>query len=491
VLFNSIPFLFFFPLVTILYFALPHRFRWALLLVSSCIFYMYFIPIYILILLFTILVDYAAGILMEPAVGQRRKLLLVMSIIANVGILAFFKYYGFLSENLKALADFLGWNYSIESLKIILPIGLSFHTFQAMSYTIEVYRGIQKAERHLGIYALYVMFYPQLVAGPIERPQNLLRQFRAVHQFDEQRIAEGLRLMLWGMFKKVVIADNLAISVNQLYGNPHDFQGLTFLAGTVFFSFQIYCDFSGYSDIALGAAKVMGFSLMTNFKTPYFSRSISEFWRRWHISLSSWFRDYLYIPLGGNRVPYMRMLLNILIVFLVSGLWHGAKWTYVLWGGLHGLFLIFGLITKNVRQTLAQRGGLARLPTLHKSLQMLTVFSLVTVSWVLFRADSISDALYIFHGMIKGAWTFVLNLLWPVAAQHGLELGLGALQNASFNVFLVLLLVAVEGFQWRTKQILPMARYPVWVRWTLYEMAILAIVFLGSNQSQRFIYFQF
>ncbi|MEI9935338.1 MAG: MBOAT family O-acyltransferase [Ferruginibacter sp.] len=302
---------------------MPHKFRWILLLTASCIFYMAFVPVYILILIFTIINDYIAGIIIENAQNKKRKLFLVLSIVSNVGVLAFFKYYNFFIENVNALLHSLHvTTYSVPLLSILLPIGLSFHTFQAMGYTIEVYRGNQKAERHFGIYALYVMFYPQLVAGPIERPQNLLHQFWEKHSFSSQRLLDGLRLMLWGFFKKVVIADRLALYVNAVFNFPGNYHYLNLIIATLFFTIQIYCDFSGYSDIAIGAAKTMGFDLMTNFNRPYFSKNIQEFWAKWHISLSTWFKDYLYIPLGGNRVKVSRMYLNIAIVFLVSGLWH-------------------------------------------------------------------------------------------------------------------------------------------------------------------------
>jgi D-alanyl-lipoteichoic acid acyltransferase DltB (MBOAT superfamily) len=284
---------------------------------------MVFVPVYILILGGTIIIDYYAGILLENTEGKKRKVFLIASLIANIGVLAVFKYYNFLNNNLSVLLNSFGYKNSIPNLGILLPIGLSFHTFQAMSYTIEVYRRKQKAERHFGIYALYVMFYPQLVAGPIERPQNMLHQFYEKHYFDFERIIDGLKLMLWGLFIKLVIADRLAIFVNAVYNNPEKHSGLTLAIATIFFAFQIYCDFSGYSNIAIGAARVMGFKLMTNFNRPYFSRSIAEFWKRWHISLSTWFSDYLYIPLGGNRVSVPRWYFNLFFVFLVSGLWHG------------------------------------------------------------------------------------------------------------------------------------------------------------------------
>ena len=317
---------------------MPYKNRWFLLLVSSCYFYMAFVPIYILILAFTIVIDYFAGIYIENAKEERKKLFLVFSLIANIGVLAVFKYYNFLNENFSFLMHGFGLSNPIPYLSILLPIGLSFHTFQAMSYTIEVYRGHQKAERHFGIYSLYVMFYPQLVAGPIERPQNLLHQFREKYDFDYDRVVGGLKLILWGFVKKLVIADRLAIYVNAVYNNPEQHNGMTFIVATIFFAIQIYCDFSGYSDIAIGAAKVMGFKLMTNFNRPYFARNISEFWKRWHISLSTWFKDYLYISLGGNRVSIPRWYFNLMLVFIISGLWHGANWTYIIWGAWNGFY---------------------------------------------------------------------------------------------------------------------------------------------------------
>jgi alginate O-acetyltransferase complex protein AlgI len=319
-LFNSYEFLVFFPVVTVLFFLLPHRFRWLHLLLASCAFYMAFVPVYIVILLLTIVIDYWAGILIENASGSQRKFYLAMSLVANIGVLAIFKYYNFFIDNINNLLHLSNSSTSLPLLNIILPIGLSFHTFQAMSYTLEVYRGNYPAERHFGIYALYVMFYPQLVAGPIERPQNVLPQFHKKHSFNYDRIASGLRLMAWGLFKKVVIADRMAFMVNEVYNQPHNYHGLPLLVATIFFSIQIYCDFSGYSDMALGTARVMGFELLKNFDRPYFSKSISEFWRRWHISLSTWFKDYLYISLGGNRVTLPRACFNLFFVFMVSGL---------------------------------------------------------------------------------------------------------------------------------------------------------------------------
>lgn len=398
-LFNSFDFLFFFVVVTTLYFSIPHQWRWLLLLAASCIFYMAFVPLYILILGFTIVIDYFAGIYIEGAEGKKRKAFLVISLVANIGVLAVFKYYNFLNENLSFLLHGFGLTNSIPYLSILLPIGLSFHTFQAMSYTIEVYRGNQKAERHFGIYALYVMFYPQLVAGPIERPQNLLHQFKTEHAFNYAGVVNGLKLMLWGLFKKIVIADRLAIFVNSVFNHAEFHNGSSIALATVFFAFQIYCDFSGYSDIAIGAAKVMGFDLMPNFNRPYFSLNVSEFWKRWHISLSTWFKDYLYIPLGGNRVKVPRWYFNLFFVFLVSGFWHGASWTYIIWGALHGFYLVFALITKRFRERFNGLVGLNKHPKLHSLLSIFTTFLLACFAWIFFRANSVSDALTLIKNM--------------------------------------------------------------------------------------------
>jgi len=358
---------------------------------------MAFVPVYILILAGTIVIDYFAGIWIENAKNPQRKLFLILSVIANIGVLVVFKYYNFFIENIN---DVQGS--SLPYLNILLPIGLSFHTFQALSYTIEVYRGNQKAERHFGIYALYVMFYPQLVAGPIERPQNMLHQFHEKHSFDSNEFFIGFKMILWGMFKKVVIADRLAIFVNSVYDVPHEHNASMLMLASVFFAVQIYCDFSGYSSIALGTARVMGFKLMTNFNKPYESTSISEFWKRWHISLSTWFKDYLYISLGGNRVSIPRWYLNTFIVFLVSGFWHGANWTFIVWGALHGFYLVFALI----RDRIFKKDSLSFLPfpRIKKAMHIVIVFALVTFAWIFFRASSVNDGFYIVGKIFSSDW---------------------------------------------------------------------------------------
>jgi alginate O-acetyltransferase complex protein AlgI len=487
-LFNSLQFLGFFIIVTTAYFALPHKYRWFLLLASSCYFYMVFVPIYILILGFTIIVDYFAGILLENAEGKRKKYYLLASLVANIGVLAVFKYYNFLNDNLNTLLHGIGYNSPIPRLSILLPIGLSFHTFQAMSYTIEVYRGKQKAERHFGIYSLYVMFYPQLVAGPIERPQNLLHQFYEKHSFDYTRVTDGLKLMVWGLFKKVVIADRIAIIVDNVYNNPLEHNGLSFIIATIFFSFQIFCDFSGYSDMAIGAAQVMGFKLMRNFDRPYHSKSIHEFWSRWHISLSSWFKDYLYISLGGNRVTIPRWYFNLFIVFLVSGLWHGASWTFVIWGALHGTYLVFALLTKNLRNNFVNLIGLNRFPLLIKYSQILITFSLTTFAWIFFRANSVSVAFYIIKNSFRGLFSNLINLLQHKGPR--LELGL-ARSEILIGIGAIILMEVVHIMQNRYSMGDWIRSKPAYIRWGIYYAVIIIILFFGVYQDRQFIYFQF
>ncbi len=484
-LFNSFTFLIFFPVVATIYFVLPHRWRWAWLLAASCYFYMAFIPVYILILFFTIAIDYAAGILIENATGARKKTWLVMSIIANVGVLAVFKYFNFLNANAHAIAEVFNWPYGLAPLSIILPIGLSFHTFQAMSYTIEVYRGRQAAERHLGIYALYVMFFPQLVAGPIERPQNLLRQFYEEHFVEYERVTSGLRKMAMGLFMKVVIADRLARYVNVVYNDPGGFEGLSLVVATLFFAFQIYCDFAGYSLMAIGAAEVMGFKLMTNFDRPYISRSISEFWSRWHISLSTWFRDYVYIPLGGNRVPQYRWYYNLFLVFLLSGLWHGANWTYVIWGGLNGFYLIFSLATARARESFARSSGLASRPALHAFVSVGITFTLTCIAWVFFRANTLGDALHILSA------TVARPSLHQLAPEAIIAAGISRFE-VLYGFMLIGGLASIEWLSTRIDLLRQFRMRPVWVRWPVYYATCMAIWLLGiSTEAKAFIYFQF
>jgi D-alanyl-lipoteichoic acid acyltransferase DltB (MBOAT superfamily) len=483
-LFNSLHFLIFFPIVTIAYFALPWRWRWLLLLAASCWFYMAFIPVYILILALTIVVDYFAGLLIEKASGPTRRTFLLISLAANIGVLAVFKYLHFLNENFGYLFSLFHLRYPIPEMHIILPIGLSFHTFQAMSYTIEVYRRHQRAERHFGVYALYVMFYPQLVAGPIERPQNLLHQLREEHRFDYQRVTDGLKLMAWGFFKKVVVADHLSVIVGRVYSHPNQHTGPALTIATVAFAFQIYADFSGYSDIAIGAARVMGVKLMTNFRRPYLAKSIAEFWSRWHISLSTWFRDYLYIPLGGNRVAAWRWQTNLMITFLVSGLWHGANWTYVIWGALNGLYLVAALWTSRLRRTVwTAIGGSAHSP-IGGALSCGATFAMTCFAWIFFRAESLHDALYIVGHLTAGLSHYV-HISWVVG-----ELGVSRRDLAL--VLVATLAMNLIDYAAEHCDLIDWVRgRPAWQRWAIYYSVGLATVFLGRFGGQQFIYFQF
>jgi D-alanyl-lipoteichoic acid acyltransferase DltB (MBOAT superfamily) len=438
---------------------------------------MSFIPIYILILLFTIIIDYYAGIYLEKFQGKKRKTFLVISLVANVGILAIFKYYYFINDNISSFLGILEFKNPIPYLSVILPIGLSFHTFQAMSYTIEVYRGNQKAEKNFGIYALYVMFYPQLVAGPIERPQNLLHQFYEKHEFEYDRVVQGLKLMLWGLFKKIVIADRLSIYVNAVYNNPNQHFGLTLILATIFFAFQIYCDFSGYSEIAIGSAQVMGFKLMTNFKRPYFAKSVSEFWKRWHISLSTWFSDYLYISLGGNRVSIPRWYFNMFFVFLVSGIWHGANWTFIIWGALNGLYLIFALI-KNRLLKPSEKSRPKIVKSGINSINILITFILICLSWVFFRANSAHDAFIIIRNMFK------INMPFYSGGWIQIFYGFAGL------IFLIYIEFKQE-FYFDIETRLPLNSFSIVRNYAFYSMLFLAILIVGVFDSGHFIYFQF
>lgn len=478
-LFNSLQFLIFFPTVTLLYFLLPHKFRWILLLFASCIFYSAFIPIYILILFFTIIVDYYAGIMIEKAQNKNKKTFLIASILANIGILAVFKYYNFFIENINYLANtFQITTTEVPFLNIILPIGLSFHTFQAMSYTIEVYRGNQKAERRLGIYALYVMFYPQLVAGPIERPQNLIHQFKEEHYFDSENLLNGLRLMLWGLFKKVVIADRIAVYVNSVYGNPADYHYLNLVIATLLFSIQIYCDFSGYSDIAIGAAKTMGFDLMTNFNRPYLSRNIQEFWKRWHISLSNWFKDYLYISLGGNRVSQRRIYFNVSIVFIISGFWHGANWTFIIWGALHTCYILIYMISKQYFKL--------NMPKFYFSntLSIIFTFILVSFAWIFFRSNNLNDAMI----LIKNICTLnnTHEFKFSVTDMKSLT-EFGLISSVISIVMIIIMFVFEYNFTSRLNELIFKPKIDAIVC----TLILVIIVFLGVFYNNSFIYFQF
>ena len=467
--FNSLQFLVFFGIVTSAYFLLAHKYRWALLLLASCYFYMAFVPVYLGILGLTIVIDYFAGIYLERFQGGAKKIFLGCSLLANLGVLAVFKYYFFFSDNFNFLANYFSLPVHFPVFNFLLPIGLSFHTFQAMSYTIEVYRGNQKAERNFGIYSLYVIFYPQLVAGPIERPQNLIHQFYEKHVWDSDRVKLGLLQMMQGFFKKVVIADRLAMVVDPAYANLSNQSTLNLIMASIFYSFQIYCDFSGYSDIAIGASKVMGFKLMNNFNAPYTAKSIPDFWRRWHISLSTWFKDYVYFSLGGNRVSVPRWYINIMIVFILSGFWHGASWNFVIWGALHGLFQLMGLTLNRVFPHLAadQLRSVAGI-----WMYRLFTFLLVTIAWVFFRIPKFGDIQIYFRQITQGTFSDPISLAF----------------NTNELLFSILLIVGLYLYDLKRDKIKVDS---VQLFWPIMAGMAFLIYFFGVFNMKQFIYFQF
>lgn len=483
--FISLRYILFFCFVVPTYFLLPLRWRWLLLLIASYVFYAFSRASYVLLIAFSTLIDYFAArrIATTPhaSLGKRR-LLLALSISVNLGVLFIFKYFNFFSNSANLVLDNLGLDYASPTHNLILPVGISFYTFQSMAYTIDIYRGKVRPEMNLGIFATYVAFFPQLVAGPIERAPNLLPQFRQKFKFDYDRVVSGLRLVLWGAFKKIVIADQLAIYVNGVYNDVDNYKGVSLIVATIFFAFQIYYDFSGYSDIAIGSARVMGFDLMENFRQPYFSRSVREFWQRWHISLSTWFRDYLYIPLGGNRVSFRRNLLNLMIVFVVSGLWHGANWTFIIWGALHGGYIVL--------ETLYNHWD--KRPQVQETAQIIwlqrgATFLLVLFAWIFFRANTVADASYVIANLFDFS-DGRADLLRPLFNATVLDVRIA---------FLLLFgLIALElAIEWgdMTFQLTQRAlQYPL-LRWLVYYGAGYAIVatYFFQPVSEAFIYFQF
>ena len=471
-LFNSIAFVLFYIFVTVIFFALPHRFRWFHLLAASCYFYMAFVPVYILILGGTIVIDYAAGLLIEKSTGTRRRSYLIMSLIANIGVLCVFKYYNFFIENINFTTAAFGKGTTFSFLSILLPIGLSFHTFQAMSYTIEVYRGNQKAERHFGIYALYVMFYPQLVAGPIERPQNILHQFHEKKEIKADDIFLGLAQMIRGFFKIVVVADLLATYVDTVFNNYTHYFGFTIILGAWLFLFEIYCDFSGYTDIAIGAARTMGYHLMPNFALPLFSKTLSELWKRWHISLSTWFRDYLFNPIVINKRDWGKwaIIYASIITFLLSGLWHGASWNFVIWGALQGIFIsteiFFNIKSKYFNKNFFR-----------KCLGIFITFNLFSLSLIFFRSYTFHQAIAIFKNIFKVPGFFDIQIFDPPLFVS--------------MMLCLLVLICLEYFIYRTQTIQDLYVSNKKLTLAISLLFFLFIVLFGVSQGEQFIYFQF
>lgn len=473
-LFNSYIYFIFFPIVAFIYFMLSSvRVRIIWLLVASYFFYMCWNPIFVLLIVASTLVDYFVGGAMGRADKKAlKKRLLGVSLVVNLGILFYFKYYNFLRENLQYILSQLSENLTIPEHNWLLPVGISFYTFQTLSYTIDVYRGHQKVETNFFNFALYVSFFPQLVAGPIERSTNLLPQFLEKHTFDYQRVRSGLLLILLGLFKKIVIADRFAIYADLIFNHPGEYSGMAVILGIIFFSFQIYSDFSGYTDIAIGSARVLGYRLMDNFKGPYFTKNIRAFWRHWHISLSTWFRDYLYIPLGGNRIGVYRLYRNLIIVFLVTGLWHGANWTFVAWGLFHGLFLII--------ERLGLLSLLKKLPTF---LQVTYTFVVVSLGWVFFRAGSLAEVVLLLQSIPFGEGDFWrVNIFDDVVAQVEFKISLG----------LLLLTWLIHYIEYCSDLVENILNKSLLFRWVIYVILILAIPLLGEyGENKPFIYFQF
>ena len=479
-LFNSFEFIVFLPIVFLLYWFVFRGRRWQnlLIVIASYIFYGWWDLRFLLLIAITSLFSFWSGLLIEYYEGRRRwqQAVSATNIVLNLGILGVFKYYNFFVENLDALFCAFGWRLDWVTMEIILPVGISFYTFQALSYSIDVYQRKLPATHDALEFFAYISFFPQLVAGPIERATNLLPQFQQQRHFDYAQAVDGCRQMLWGFLKKLVIADNCAMVVNEYWGQYTELPGLSLLLLGVLFTFQIYCDFSGYSDIAIGCSRLFGFHLMRNFNFPYFSRSIPEFWRRWHISLTTWFRDYIYFPLGGSRCEKWKIIRNVYIVWGISGLWHGANWTFVCWGLFHATLLaiynIFGINTKYENVVAYGR----YLPNIKEALQMTLTFFLAVIGWIIFRAESISQA----YGYMT---SMVTNEFFDVSKLYGID-----------YLYSGLLLLFVEWLQRNKQHALQLSSTGLfkhtWIRYGIY-LTILLILFKYSGEVQTFIYFQF
>lgn len=494
-LFNSYSFLIFFPVVTIIYFLLPRKWSYLWLLAASYYFYMGWNAKYAILLLVSTSITYFSGILLQwfktkrPEDEKGKKGIVAVSFVLNLAILFFFKYFNFTVESINAILSHTGLPTVNTSLDVLLPVGISFYTFQALGYTVDVYRGEIEAERNFFRYALFVSFFPQLIAGPIERSKNLLTQLRNPKPFQYERMCDGVLLMIWGYFLKLVIADRIAIFVDSVYANVGVYDGKYLLIASVLFAFQIYCDFGGYSTIAIGAAEVMGFQLMDNFNCPYLSQSVSEFWRRWHISLSSWFKDYLYIPLGGNRKGKVRKYVNIMVVFLVSGLWHGANWSYVVWGGLNGLYQVIGAIFAPLKKGVGEKIPVRKNFMPFMLINMLITFIFVDLAWIFFRADTMQHAFAVINGIVH------MNDAMLLANGSLYDLGLNKpnfiVLIVSFMILLCSDICKYRGIKLRSV----ILNANIAVRWTIMIFSILAILIFGiwgsGYSATNFIYFQF
>ncbi len=475
-LFNSFSFALFLPITFALYWILPHKFRWVFLLLSSYFFYMCWNPAYIFLIILTTVITYLSARFIERSSStKKRKWILAGAVISCLGILFVFKYFNFFFASLEQILHFFSIPFSTVVADLILPVGISFYTFQTMSYVIDVYRGKIGAERHFGYYATFISFFPQLVAGPIERADHLLPQIKAEHVFDYQLATYGLKQMAWGYFKKMVIADTLAVYTGSVFTNPTDYHGMSLVLAILAFTLQIYCDFSGYSDIAIGTAKLFGIRLVDNFRAPYFSASFQEFWRRWHISLSEWMRDYVYIPLGGNRKGRARQNVNLISTFLVSGLWHGANWTFVVWGGLHGLAQV-------VERYLPKRKKNVKVGRI---LNIIVVFLFVALAWTFFASESLSDAVYIISHLFEGIGN-------PAAYLHnGMQTNL-PWESIRCLVISIFLLGIFDYASLKCDVIEKISSMKKGVRWSIYTAFLVWLLMnIQIADNSQFIYFQF
>ncbi len=475
-LFNSFSFLAFFAILVVVYYLLPHKFRWILLVASSLFFYSTFNVGYVLLLLGSALVAYLAGLAIRASQEKsKQRSFLVVGVLAALAPLFVFKYFDFFVSSFDTLLQI-----SPLRLGLVLPAGLSFYSFSCVSYLIDIYRGQLAPERHFGRLLLYVSFFPKLLAGPIERATAFLPQLLQSVRFDPEAVTQGFQLMLWGLFKKVVIADRLAVYVDAAYKNPDFSSPAALLIATYFFAFQIYCDFSGYSDIAIGAARVLGFNLMENFRRPYLATSVPEFWgkNRWHISLTRWFRDYMYIPMGGSQVSKPRMYLNQFAVFVVSGLWHGANWTFVIWGGLNGLYQILTLATSGAREKVANK---VRLPaTIGSLVSGLVTFHLILISWVFFRASSISDA-----------FAIISRVTQSIPRLPALLGAFAYTDEIVLSLILIVVLLIIETLDEKRSFWEGLRARPVYVRWAVYYALLICLIVIGKWNLKQFVYMQF
>ncbi len=485
-LFNSIDFAIFLPIIFILYWFVTNkslRLQNLLIVIASYIFYGWWDWRFLSLILFSTIVDYFIGISLSKQENlTKRKMLLWTSVLVNLGFLGFFKYYNFFLDNFITAFSFFGTEINANSLNIILPVGISFYTFQTLSYTIDVYKRKLEPTKNFIAFSAFVSFFPQLVAGPIERATNLLPQFYTKRHFEYSKAIDGIRLILWGLFKKVVIADTCSIFVDDIFQNYTNYSGGTLIVGAILFSFQIYCDFSGYSDIAIGTAKLFGINLMTNFRTPYFSRNIAEFWRRWHISLSTWFRDYLYIPLGGSRTTKILIVRNIFIIFIVSGFWHGANWTYIIWGGLNAFYFLPIFLMKKNRKHLSTTTKNKFIPSFNELSNMFFTFILTVFAWIFFRSKTITDA----FEYIKGI--FNQNDFFKIQTAKTYEVSI-------IPLIIYLTFFIIVDWYYRNEEIVFTNHNPtkstIIFKYIIYLFTIISIILSIKNQASNFIYFQF